>query len=135
MNKTILFLTLLFSFSLVSAQTPEPVPPDSARLSWRAPTQREDSQPLGPNDLLGYEVFWGQSSVPSELSEMVFVDSTITQYMISDLDEGTWFFAVKAVDTNNLKSQFSQVVSKVIEPQVEPPPVDPPSDPQRIGIR
>lgn len=126
---------LLLLITLIALPSFAEVPPDAARLSWQAPTERTDDTPLAPNELAGYEVFWGTSPNASELSEMVFVDAAVTQYMVTELTEGTWYFAVKAVDTDDRRSDFSTVASKVIEPLEEPPPVDPPQDPDRIGIR
>lgn len=124
--KHLFLLFLLLPFSAFGQE----IPRDAARVSWSPPVERVDGTPLPVEELAGYELHWGTSA--GSLTETLFVTSDVTQHMITGLSDGTWYFAVKAVDTNNLTSDFSTVVSKTIEPQQEPTT---PIDPQRIGIR
>lgn len=130
--KHLLLLLLLLPLS-VFAQAPSEIPRDGARLTWTPPTQRENGVDLPPSELAGYELFWGTTS--DNLTETIYVPSSTTQYMIGALADGTWYFAVRAVDTDQLRSGLSQIVSKTIEPLAEPPPADPPVDPSHIDIR
>lgn len=122
----LLLLLLLLPYSAFAQE----VPRDAARVSWSPPVERVDGTPLPAEELAGYELHWGTSA--GSLTETLFVTADVTQHMITGLADGTWYFAVKAVDTSDLTSAFSTVVSKTIEPQQEPTT---PIDPQRIGIR
>jgi hypothetical protein len=123
------YIILLFLLFTASAFGQE-IPPDAAKLSWTPPTEREDNTPLPENELQGFEVLWGTSQ--TNLDQTIFVPVGTNEYMVTALTEGTWYFAVKAVDTDGLESGLSAVVSKTIQPQQEPTF---PADPQRIGIR
>lgn len=126
MNKLIVTIFLSLFFCAAHAQE---IPQDAARVSWSEPTQRVDETPLSPDEIQGYELFWGMQS--DSLTEMIFVPAGTNQYMVTQLSEGEWFFAVKTVDTNDLRSDFSSTVSKIIQIQSEQFP----EDPNRIGIR
>lgn len=127
MNKIIFFCVALLIPLLSFGQE---IPPDGAKLSWTPPTEREDNTPLPLSELQGFEVLWGTSQ--TDLNQTVFVPVGTNEYMVTSLTEGTWYFAVKAIDTDGLESGLSAIVSKTIEPQQEPTF---PVDPQRIGIR
>lgn len=82
----------------------------AATLSWDAPTANSDGTPL--TDLAGFQIRYGRSS--SDLSESVSVDLGLTTYMIENLAEGTWYFAVVAVNSSGVMSASSNVASKTI---------------------
>ncbi len=82
-----------------------------ATLSWIAPTQRTDDSPLG--NLAGYRIYYGNS--PDNFSQVVSVNNAgLTTYVIENLSEGTWYFAVAAVDSAGTESGLSNNASKTI---------------------
>jgi hypothetical protein len=82
-----------------------------ATLSWTAPTQRTDDSPLP--DLAGYRIYYGNS--PDNFSQVVSVNNAgLTTYVIENLSEGTWYFAVAAVDSAGTESGLSNSASKTI---------------------
>jgi hypothetical protein len=90
-----------------------PTPPvsGSATLSWQPPAERLDGSPL--LNLAGYRILYGQES--GRYSHIVEIDSAgITRYFIDDLGEGTWYFAIVAIDTEGLESPPSAEVSKTV---------------------
>ena len=94
---------------------------------------REDNTALPSDQIKGYEVYWGRS--PGDMTNVQFVQSPTTEHMVTELDEGLWYFAVKTVDTGDRKSVFSAFAIKTIQPDDTPPPFVPPQDPERINIR
>jgi len=83
----------------------------SATLSWDAPTSDTNGQPL--TNLSGYRIYYGESQ--TALSETVNLSGTGLQtYVIDNLQAGTWYFAIKAVNTAGVESALSNIVSKTI---------------------
>ena len=83
----------------------------SATLSWVPPTENLDGSPL--TDLAGYEIRYGQDS--SDLSETVLLDNpSLSLYVIENLTNGIWYFAVAAVNSQGVRSPLSDVASKTI---------------------
>jgi hypothetical protein len=84
----------------------------SATLSWQPPTQRTDGSPLV--DLAGYRILYGTSS--SNLSNRVTLTNPgLTSYVIENLAQGTWYFAMTAFDASGAESDQSGVGSKTIQ--------------------
>jgi hypothetical protein len=82
----------------------------SATISWSAPTEREDGTPL--TALSGYKIYYSRNA--SQLDQVQNVSSNVTSYLVQNLEQGTWYFAVSAVDSQGVESQKSVVVSKTI---------------------
>lgn len=96
-----------------TASPNDPLPPKSgsATLSWQPPAERLDGSPL--LNLAGYRILYGQES--GRYSHAVEIENAgITRYFIADLTEGSWYFAVVAVDEEGLESPPSAEVSKHI---------------------
>jgi Putative Ig domain len=80
-------------------------------LSWTPPTQNDDGSAL--TDLARYEVRYGRSQ--NDLSQSVEVTNpSISTYVVENLSAGTWFFAVRSVNSNGVSSQLSGVASKTV---------------------
>lgn len=84
----------------------------SANLSWNANTEP---------DLAGYKVYIGTASGSYGSPTPVGI---VTSYTASGLSDGTYFFAVTAVDTSGNESGFSNEVSKTL---LTPADTTPPS--------
>jgi hypothetical protein len=83
----------------------------TANLQWVAPTQNSDGTAL--TNLAGFRIYYGTSS--SSLSQSVTVNSTsATNFAVTGLATGTWYFAVKSYNTAGAESALSSVVSKAI---------------------
>ncbi len=83
----------------------------SATLSWMPPAEREDGSVL--DNLAGYKVHYGTSQ--SNLSTVIRLDNPgLSRFVVENLDQGTWYFAVTAFDADGRESQFSNVGSKMI---------------------
>lgn len=80
-------------------------------LTWAAPSTRADSSYLPMTDLQGYRIYYGTSA--EDLDMLVDLnDNSLTDYSISDLPAGSYFFTVTAYDLDGQESGFSNVISK-----------------------
>ena len=83
----------------------------TADVSWTPPTTNTDGSTL--TDLAGYNIYYGTS--PNALSQKVQVTNVgVTNYVISGLTTGTWYFAVTAYSSAGTESSLSNVASKTI---------------------
>ncbi len=78
-------------------------------LSWDAPTTNEDGTPL--TDLAGYTVYYGIES--ANYTENIDVGNVLT-YTVTNLSDGTYYFAVTAYDTSGNESDYSNEVNESI---------------------
>ncbi|MDH3420012.1 MAG: putative Ig domain-containing protein [Gammaproteobacteria bacterium] len=84
----------------------------SATLSWQAPTTYEDGSPL--NDLAGYRIYWGQVS-GNYPNDVIVMNPGLATFVVDNLTRGTtYYFAVKALNSNDVESTFSNEASKLI---------------------
>lgn len=82
----------------------------SATLSWTPPTTNTNGSTVS---LAGYRIYYGTSA--SNLSRTVQVaNAGLTRYVLSDLSAGTWYFAVRAYNSNGSESANSNTGSKTI---------------------
>ena len=94
-----------FSLAVVQVST------GSATVTWTAPTQNTDATPL--TDLASYRVVYGRAANTLDQSATVN-NAGITSYTVDGLSQGTWYFAVVAVNTLGVESDPSNVASKTI---------------------
>lgn len=81
-------------------------------LTWNAPETRADGSPIG--ELSGYRIRYGDR--PDNLRcEIEIGDPKAVAWKVTDLSPGTWYFAVVSVDSANVESKPSGVVSKTID--------------------
>lgn len=83
----------------------------SVSLSWIAPSTRADGSVLPLNDLSGYRVYMGTTNT-SLVPVLELGDSDVTEHSISNLESGSYYFAITALDKDGLESGLSQVVVK-----------------------
>ncbi len=83
----------------------------TADVSWTPPTTNTDGSTL--TNLAGYNIYYGTS--PNALNQQVQVSTVgVTNYVISGLTSGTWYFAVTAYTSTGTESGLSNVASKTI---------------------
>jgi hypothetical protein len=83
----------------------------SSTISWTKPTKNSDNSTL--TNLAGFKVVFGNSASALNQSKSIS-DPNATSTTISALGSGTWYFAVRAFNSNNIESDNSSVVSKTI---------------------
>ena len=109
----------LFTVSLLLMLTISYAPAAEAGqaiVTWDPPTTNEDGTPL--TDLAGYRLYYGRAS--GTYSTTVDVHNVRT-YTVTNLAEGTWFFAATAYDTTGNESRYSNEVSKALKVAPAPP--------------
>jgi hypothetical protein len=83
----------------------------SATLSWVAPTLNTDGTPV--TNLTGYHIYYGTSA--GALSSLIDVPgAATTEYEISNLSSGTYYFVVMAYNSMGLESAASNQATKTI---------------------
>ena len=93
--------------------TPQSVPAGdgTATLSWEAPTTTTTGASL--TNLAGYRIYYGISE--DDLSQTIQLAGVGLQtYVIDNLGQGTWYFAIRAVTSAGVESSLSNIVSKTI---------------------
>jgi len=94
-----------------SASAQLPTGNGTATLSWEAPTTTTSGAAL--TDLSGYRIYYGLSA--DALSQTIQLAGVgIQTYVIDNLGQGTWYFAIRAVTSAGVESPQSDVVSKTI---------------------
>jgi hypothetical protein len=96
----------------ISVQPATPSVPGTASLSWSRPTQNTDGSPL--SNLAGYVIRYGTSTTALN-NKMSVASASATGVEITNLSPGNWHFAVSAINTANVGSQFSAIVGKTIQ--------------------
>ncbi len=93
----------------------QPVAPSvagTASLSWSRPSVNTDGSPL--TNLAGYVIHYGTSSTALN-NKISLASASATGAEITNLSAGNWQFAVSAINTANVESQFSAIVGKTIQ--------------------
>jgi len=98
----------------VTETTPEStVPANAALLSWTAPLTRENGESLAMGEIAGFEVVYGTSAENLDQS-LAIGDASVDELLVDELAEGTWYFAIRTLDTDGNRSRLSEVVYKQI---------------------
>jgi len=98
----------------VTETTPEEtVPANAALLSWTAPLTRENGESLAMGEIAGFEVVYGTSAETLDQS-LAIGDASVDELLVDELAEGTWYFAIRTLDTDGNRSSLSEVVYKQI---------------------
>jgi hypothetical protein len=103
----------LAAFSITVTATPATPTPTTgtATVSWVAPTQNSNGTAL--TNLAGYNVYYGTDS--ASLSQKAEVSNAgATDYAVSGLTSGTWYFAVTSYTSDGVESARSPLSSKTI---------------------
>ncbi len=80
----------------------------TADLTWNQPTTNTDGSTLA--DLAGYKIYQGTAA--NNLRQVATVSFNQMNYKVSDLSQGTYYFAVSAYNRNGVESNLSNVASK-----------------------
>lgn len=101
-------VTALRAFSITVTQ---PVVMGSVILHWNAPTENVDGSPL--TNLAGFHVYYGKD--PNHMDQQLQLpDPGMTSVSIEELISGTYYFAVKAYNSDAQDSDASEVAWKTI---------------------
>ncbi|TVS17809.1 MAG: hypothetical protein EA417_05625 [Gammaproteobacteria bacterium] len=87
------------------------LPVRAARLSWRAPTEREDGSPL--TDLAGFRIYHGAESGIYE-SQFIAIDSPSVTDHTQAFPPGPRYFVVTSVSASGEESRYSMEVFQQI---------------------
>jgi len=83
----------------------------AASLVWQAPTLGTNGAPVA--DLAGYHIYYG--TTPGALKSVIDVPgAATTEYEISNLSSGTYYFAVAAYNSQGVESAASNELSETI---------------------
>ena len=116
---TRLQLTTMFVIALVLAgcsitstgSTSSSGAPGTVTLSWVAPTDNTNGTPL--TDLAGYHIHYG--TTPDNLTKSIDLTGTgTTEYEVSGLTAGTYYFSISAYTAMGTESADSTVANKTI---------------------
>ncbi len=91
----------------------ETIPADAALLSWTAPLTRENGESLAMGEIAGFEVVYGTSAETLNQS-LAIGDASIDELLVNELTSGTWYFAIRTLDTDGNRSRLSDLVYKQI---------------------
>lgn len=83
----------------------------AATLNWTPPTTNSDGSVL--TNLAGYKIYYGTSAT-NLASSITVSNAGLTSYVVSSLSSGTWYFAIKSVNSLGVESALSNTVSKTI---------------------
>ena len=84
----------------------------SATLNWTPVTQATNGTSL--TDLAGYKIYYGTSA--STMSTVVVLSNpSVTNYLVTNLSPGTWYFGVAAYTSAGTESAMSNVGKKTID--------------------
>ncbi|PXX89860.1 hypothetical protein DIT71_13915 [Marinobacter vulgaris] len=86
---------------------------NTALLSWTAPLTRENGVSLAMGEIAGFEVVYGTSAETLDQS-IDIEDASVDKLLVEELTEGTWYFAIRTLDTDGNRSRLSEVVHKQI---------------------
>lgn len=95
------------------AGSEEGVPANTALLNWVAPMTRVNGESLSMGEIAGFEVVYGTNADVLDQS-LAIGDASVDELLVDQLDAGTWYFAIRTLDTDGNRSQLSEVVNKQI---------------------
>lgn len=99
------------AFRITSSASSQPPTTGSVTLSWTPPTLNTDGTAL--TNLAGYHIVYGTSA--TTLTQTIEVANPgISTYIVNGLSAGSWYFAVRSVNSTGAESANSNTASKVI---------------------
>lgn len=89
------------------------IPANAALLSWTAPLTRVNGESLAMGEIAGFEVAYGTNA--ENLNQTLAIgDGSMDELLVDELTTGTWYFAIRTLDTEGNRSELSEVVYKKI---------------------
>ena len=83
----------------------------SAALTWTPVTKDTNGSPI--TNLAGYRVHYG-TSANAMSTVVVLANPSLTNYLVTNLSSGTWYFGVTAYTTTGMQSALSNIGQKTI---------------------
>jgi len=83
----------------------------TATVNWNAPTTNTDGSAL--TNLAGFKVLYGTSATVLDRSQMVN-NASARSVVVPSLGAATWYFTVRAVNSNQVESDNSNIAQKTI---------------------
>ena len=82
-------------------------------LSWTAPSERENNEPISLSEIAGYKVYYGteERHYPQSVN---IQNGSATGYTFRNLSAGTYHFALTTYDTAGRESQYSAEIVIVV---------------------
>ena len=81
----------------------------SPKLSWAAPSEREDNSGLSLSEIAGYRIYYGTESGNYQ-SQIDVNDGSAVDAQISGLPSGKYYIALTTVDVDGRESAYSSEV-------------------------
>ena len=83
----------------------------TASLTWTPVTKNTNGTVLG--NLAGYRVHYG-TSANGMTTVVTLANPSLTNYLVTNLSSGTWYFGITAYASNGVDSSLSNVGQKTI---------------------
>ena len=91
----------------------EPGNSTDVRLSWTAPSEREDNKPISLSEISGYTVYFGKS--PNNYNNKIVInDGSADGYTVKNLSTGTYYFSLTTYDIQGRESRYSPPLKIVV---------------------
>ncbi len=100
--------TSLPPFTLVVEAVQSPTTA-STTLMWTAPSTRSDGTALPLSEISGYRIYMGDSET-SLAPVMDINDHSVTEYTLTDLTAGSYYFGITAYDVGGNESGLSNII-------------------------
>jgi hypothetical protein len=101
----------IFSIAVTATGSAVGAVTGTATLSWTSPKTNVDGSPL--TDLAGYHIYYGNTA-QSMTQTVVITNTALSQYVVTGLSRGSWYFAVRSFNSANVESNLSPVVGATI---------------------
>ena len=86
----------------------------SITVSWTAPSTRANGEPISLSDIGGYELHYGRGT--GRYGNVVTIENNgRNRYTIEGLRPGSYFVAMRTVDTQGASSSYSAEVRVTVE--------------------
>jgi hypothetical protein len=86
--------------------------PAAVTLQWQPPTENTDGSSL--TNLAGYHVYYG-TSADALNSKITVANPGISSYVVENLAQGTWYFAVAGYNSDGVEGDLSAVASRSVQ--------------------
>lgn len=112
-------IALVLAFVLLLGLTASASAQTTGTLSWTPPTERENGDPMPPEEIGGYEL---RVVAPDGSTDTIVInDPAATGYDLSGLQHGDYTFMIAVYDTNGLYSEFVEITADVTTVRPAPP--------------